>query len=127
MMRAFTTGELSQMQGTQEGAMQDRCKILSYSSSADSYGNPSASYTAGSEITCGLELVNPDEVQESGEVPVIDAVLRVALGTTIDERDRVQVTQRYGSTITAQTYEVVGPVRRGPSGLRVGLALVTEE
>ena len=127
-MQAFTSTELSRMQSAQEAAMQDTCVVQVYSESADAYNNPEASYADGSAIDCGVEHVNPDEVQESGEVPTIDVRIRLPLDTTIDVRDRIKVTHRYGSALaTAQVFEIEGPVQRGPSGLVVGCRKVTKE
>lgn len=124
-MRHFTAGELARLQDTQDGAMQDTCVVCSYSATQDDWGNPSATYTDGDALACGFEHGAPDEIQESGDVPRIDGRLRLPLGTTLDERDRVRVTHRYGVELTsAETYEVVGPARRGPSGLYVDLRLV---
>lgn len=107
--------------------MQDTCQVLVYSSADDAYNNPSPTYTPGSAISCGVELVGPDEVQESGEVPVIDARIRLPINTTIDARDRIRVTHRYGEDVTDEDYEIEGPVQRGPSGLVVTCRVVTEE
>lgn len=108
--------------------MQDTCLILAYSATSDDYGNPDPTYTAGSALACGFEPVRPRELQESGEVPVIDARLRLPIGTTLDERDRMRMTKRYGETLSpAEDFEIVGPVMRGPSGLVVGLRLVDDE
>jgi len=124
-MRVFSAGELARLRGTQEGAMQDTCVIHAYSSTTDAYGNPTPAYTPGAALACGLEHVRPDEVQGSGEVAVIDAHLRLPLGTGLDTRDRVEITHRYGEALAAsQMFEVVGPVKRGPSGLVVELAIV---
>jgi len=123
-MRDFTSAELTRMRSTQDAAMQDTCQVLVYSSAADGYGNPSPTYTAGDAIACGLELVSPSEKQASGDVPVIDARLRLPIDTTIDERNRIQVTHRYGEELdTAQIFEIEGPVKRGPSGLVLDLRL----
>lgn len=104
--------------------MQDRCRIGAYRSTLDGYNNPVAEYVYGELTACGLQLVRPDEVQGSGEVPEIGVELRLPLGTTLDTKDRIMVTHRYGEALeTSQIYEVVGPVKRGPSGLVVRLAL----
>lgn len=126
-MRAFTDTELERMRAAQEAAMQDRCYVLAYSATADSYGNPTATYTAGDELTCGLELVSPREAQGTGEVPLIQAKLRLPITTAIDPRDRIQVTTRYGEALTtAQEFEIVGPVEQGPSGLVLNLRVVDD-
>jgi len=114
------------MQTEQATSSNDTCKVLAYSSSTDAYGNPSPTYTAGSAIACGVKYIKPGEVQGTGEVPVIHARVRLPLDTTITEEDRVQVTKRYGTAITAQTFDVVGPVERGPSALVVNLRLADD-
>ena len=115
------------MRSVQDGAMQDTCRVLAYSSTPDAYNNPEASYTPGSEMPCGLEMISPDELQASGHVPVIDAHIRLPIGTTLDTRDRIQVTKRYGETLdTALTFEIAGPAKRGPSGLYLDLKLTTD-
>ena len=138
-MRSFDSAELRRLQSTQERAMQDQAVRLMYQETADSYGNPAPHYqTMGGEtfpldfptefadLACGLEHLNPEEVQDTGEVPRIIARLRLPIDTVIDERDRIQVTHRYGVPLDpAQVFEIVGPARRGPSGLVLDLALCT--
>jgi len=121
-VRDFTTEDLARLQDVQESAMQDTCVVDVHSEDGvDTWGNPVKQYTAGSAVMCGVEQVRPDEVQASGEVPVIDVVIRLPLGTIVNSADRVTVTHRYGvAQDTAMVYELVGPVRWGPSGVRVG-------
>lgn len=117
-MRAFTTTELTRMQATQESAMQDTCRIGVYREVEDAYNNPTPTYPYGAALACGVEHVRVDEVQGTGAVPEIDARIRLPIDTTIDERDRVMVTHRYGVEIAdPAVYEIEGPVKRGPSGL----------
>jgi len=115
------------MRSTQDGAMQDVCRVGAYQAVDDAYNLPTPTYVYGIEVVCGLELMRPNEEHASGEVPVIDAVLRLPIGTAIDERDRIRIEERYNeSLITAQVYEIEGPVRRGPSGIRLDLRLVDD-
>jgi hypothetical protein len=115
------------MRSTQDSAMQDVCRVGAYTATDDAYNLPSVTYVYGAEITCGLELVNPAEEHASGEVPVIDARLRLPIGTTIDERDRIRIEQRYNESLTdPQIFEIEGPVKRGPSGLVLDLRLVDD-
>ena len=131
-MRHFTSTELTRMRSTQDGAMQDVCRVGAYTSVDDAYNLPSVTYTYGDEVTCGLELDPPGfsrsgELQASGEVPVIDARLRLPLATTIDPRDRIRIEQRYNEDLTtAQVFEIEGPVKRGPSGLVLDLRIVDD-
>lgn len=124
-MRHFTPTELARMQGTQVSAMQDACIVLAYSATPDRYGNPQPTYTAGSEIVCGFDPTTDDEVQDSGQVVIADASIRLPLGTAIDSRDRIRVTKRFGVAVTPLDFEVIGMPQRGPSGLVVLVRKVT--
>lgn len=121
MMNAFSTSELAALQATQVGAMQDACQVLSYSGVTDDYGNPAATYTAGAEIACGVEMLErePGEVFGSAETPTADVRLRLPLGTVISNVDRVRITKRFGVSVSAVDYALTQPAMRGPSGLRV--------
>ena len=126
-MRHFTSAELTRMRSTQDGAMQDTCRVGSYQATDDAYNLPSVTYVYGETVTCGLELVTPAEEHASGEVPVINARLRLPIGTSIDERDRIRIEQRYNESLTTpQVFEIQGPVKRGPSGLVLDLRLVDD-
>lgn len=104
--------------------MQDTCVVRTYTGAADGWGNPTPTYTAGAAIACGVEHGVPEEWQDSNQVAQIDAVLRLPIGTVIAPEDLVNVTYRYGELLgTAQVFEVVGPVRQGPSGVRAGARL----
>lgn len=113
------------MRATQDSAMQDTCHVLVFSSSGDDWGNPDSTYTPGDALECGVEHVAPSELQESGNVPEIDARIRMPIDTVLDPKDRIRVTYRYGEALgTSQDFEIVGPVTLGPSGLVVECALV---
>jgi len=127
-MRAFTLTELSRMQGTQESAMQDTCWIQVYSSMTDGYGNPKPVYQDAYESECGLEHLDPAEIQATGAVPVIDAKLRLPLDTELDVRDRIKITHRFGVRLAVpQVFEIDGFPERGPSGLMLSLKAVDDE
>ena len=112
--------------------MQDVCRVGAYTSVDDAYNLPSVTYVYGDEVICGLELDPPGfaqvgELQVSGEVPVINAKVRLPIGTTIDERDRIRVEQRYNEELTtSQVFEIEGPVDRGPSGIRLDVRIVDD-
>ena len=131
-MRHFTSTELTRMRSTQDGAMQDVCRVGAYTAADDAYNLPDVTYVYGIEVICGLELDPPGfaqvgELQASGEVPVINARLRLPLDTAIDPRDRIRVEQRYNEDLTTvQVFEIEGPVKRGPSGLVLDLRIVDD-
>lgn len=128
----FTSADLVNLRAAQDTHMQDACKIMAYSAgSVDEYGEPSSpTYTAGSEIICGLNMrPNMRSVFENAEQDftsiVFDGDLRLPIGTTFKETDRVQITKRFGEALNPTlTYEIVSPIQRGPSGIRVLLKKV---
>ena len=123
----FTTTQLTRMQSLYTSSLQDVCRIGSYYETEDSYGLPTASYYYGERQYCGIELVSPKEEQNSGEVPVIDAVLRLPIDTDIDEHDRIRLIERYNATMDDDiVFEIEGPIRRGPSGIRLALRKVDD-
>lgn len=127
-MRVFTPTELSRLQAAQESAMQDTCTIQVYSSMLDAYGNPKPVHRDAYESECGLEHLDPVEVQATGAVPIIDAKLRLPLDTELDVRDRIKITHRFGvELLTPQIFEIAGPPERGPSGLVLSLKVVDDE
>jgi len=120
----FTAGDLANMQAAQTAAMQDTCVIQSYARTLDSYGSPAVTYTDGSAIACGVEMTSGRENRRTDlTAERIDATIRLPIATSIKATDRIKVTHRYG-VAAAQVYEVVGEVRRGPSGLRVDVLAV---
>ena len=129
-MRAFSSDELARMQATQESAMQDECQILSYAEAGkDKYGYPNAEWPAGLVSQCGFDPTASKEVMDKTEVAITDARLRLPLSLygSIDNRDRVRITERFGKVLAEQTvYEIIGEPERGPSGLVLNLKLVTD-
>jgi len=132
--RHFDAAELSRMRAVQAGAMQDTCRVLAYSAGEDEYGNPAVTYTAQDAVACGFRYLTPREIQASGEVPALEVELRLPLDTDISDTDRVRVVERYAEPASETDddvdfgdYEVVGPVKRGPTGLLVRLRSVIRE
>jgi hypothetical protein len=65
----------------------------------------------------GTENRRPDLTAER-----INVTVRLPITTTIKATDHVKITHRFGVALsTAQIYEVIGEIRRGPSGLQVDL------
>lgn len=122
-MDAFAAAELTGMQDTAEESMMDTCVVLVWSSgSSDAFGQPVETWTAGDAIACGFNPKGGREVNAGEATPIItDASVRLPIDTALDRKDRVQITHRFGVAITAQTYEIIGEPRRGPSGLQLDL------
>lgn len=126
-MRVLTVTEISRMQTTQQGSLHETVVVQRYSSVADSYGNPTPTYTDQAAISGGLRFMTPREVQRTGEVPIIDAELRLPISTVLDDRDRIKITHRYGTALAiVWVFELVAPPKRGPSGLVCQLRWVTD-
>ena len=124
----FTAAELVALEADQLAHMMDICTIGVYRAVPDGYGIPTPTYTAGNSINCGLNEQVRQEVQSRGEVVMVDAVLRLPVGTVIDSRDRITITHRLGSELAFKPiYNIVGAPRLGASGLLLNLALVTED
>lgn len=119
-MRDLSADELTSLRAFAEATMQDECYIMrrsrTYSASS---GEPVETYTAdASAVACGFEPTGNTE-RWRGVVAVtdVDARLRLPFGTAIDDSCHVQVTQRHGQAVTAETYDVVSEPRTGPSGI----------
>ena len=126
-MRSFTADELTRMQSAQVAAMQDTCVVQAYSSSSvDTYGAPVVTYTDGSAIACGLNMTGGKEAWRTNMTTThIDATIRLPIATSLKSTDRIKVTHRFGAALgTALVFEIVGAIRRGPSGLQVDLLAV---
>lgn len=125
-MQKFSANELSRMQLTQVGAMQDTCKVQVYSRTFDTYGAPLEVYTDGSAIDCGV-LMNTERENWRREMTTerIGATIRLPIATILKTTDRIKVTHRFGVALGVdQVFEIVGEVRRGPSGLQVDVLVV---
>ena len=125
----FTTAELTALETDQEAHMMDTCSIGVYHSVPDAYGIPTPTYQAADgSVICGLNENVRQEVQSRGEVVMVDAVLRLPVGTAVDSRDRITITHRFGVELTVKpVYNIIGSPRTGASGLLLNLALVTED
>lgn len=124
-MNPFSTTELERLQATQDSAMQDECILLQYVAGSGDYGYGQPTYTTGATVACGLNH-KAREVMEDTQVVLTDAVLRLPIGTAVDNLDRVKITKRYGVAITPETYEVIGQPDRGPSGIVLNLRRVSD-
>lgn len=119
---AFSSDELAAMRETQTDHMLDLCQILSYAPGTRNEFNEAdaPSYTEGDLVACGLDM-RPGSERESLRKTVIeyDAVLRLPLKTPFKETDHILVIARFGEFIDPLRFEIVSPVQRGPSGIRL--------
>lgn len=119
----LTASELAGMRTTQAAAMLDACRLLAPTQATGEFGQESISYTPGDEIACGFEAGSAARGGSvAGLVVELSARLRLRLadGEAVTPDYRVSVTQRLGSVLTtAETYEVVGWPKRGPTAFVV--------
>ena len=126
-MNQFTAAELTAMRNTQQGAMQDTAYVQTHSQTMDTYGAPVHTYTDAAATTeCGLDMRPGSERHNALNSQVqYDATARLPITTAINALDRLKVTKRFGETLsTPLIFDVVSPVQRGPSGIRVLLKRV---
>ena len=123
----FTACDLKNMRDAQYEHMQDMCSILAYTAgTANEYNEQDApTYPVQSVIACGLEMKSGSEKWQADMTPInYDATLRLPIGTQITELDRVEITSRYAEFPDALTFEIVSPIQRGASGIRLLLRKV---
>lgn len=126
----FDATDLLNMRGAQTDHMMDVCVVLSYAAGTLNEFNEAdaPTYTETSVVACGLDMA-PNTGRNRGgennltEMTVIqyDAVLRMPISTLVKETDRIKILSRFGEQIDPLTYEIVSPIQRGPSGIRLML------
>ena len=118
----FSAAELAGMRSAQTDHMMDSCEILSYTAgTANEYNEQDQpTYPTTYIGACGLNM-NPGSERHGQDTTDIqhDAVLRLPIGTQIKETDRIRVTSRFQEYPNSITYEIVAPIQRGPSGIRL--------
>ena len=123
---AFSSAELTGLRTAHTDHYNDTCQIGTLSESQDTFGYPAPTYSYGSAIECGFDPTGGRE-REANDKTVLrsDAQLRLPIGTTVSQKDRVKVISRHGATLSpAETYQVSSIVMRGPSGLLLDLVKV---
>lgn len=126
-MSDFSASELANLREMQTAHMMDSCVLQTYSRTFNSYGEPVESWAdAASAVDCGLDM-RPGRATlgEDMTTTAYDATIRLAITTSIDMKDRIKITKRFGETLgTALVFRVEGPIQRGPSGIRLLLRRV---
>jgi len=122
----FSTDELTNFRSAQTGHMMCTVVRQAYSATSNSYNEDVVTYTDQTAIKCGLDMRQGSERHTQSYTALeYDATMRLPITTTIDAKDRLKVTKRFGETLTtALVFEIVGSVQRGPSGIRVLLKRV---
>jgi hypothetical protein len=122
----FRSDDLTFMREVQESHMQDTGYRMVYGATRNAFGEPVETWTAeANALTCGIEMKAGNEQDKETMTTVnYDAVLRLPIDTTIEPKDHFKLTKQYGEAVTNIEYEIVSPLQRGPSGIRILLRKV---
>lgn len=114
-MRAISTTEISRLRTSQQETFLDACKIGTVSeTTTGTYITRSASW--GTETPCGFEPGGRRETKDGAQAVIGDAVVRVAAGTSVSNQNLIQITKRFGTTLSAaETFAIIGEPAVGPS------------
>ena len=119
----LSSEHLTRMRSAAVDHMMDTCVIQTCTQTADTFGEMVETFADGSAQVCGLDM-RPGSERKGKESTVVmyDATLRLAITSTPSAKDRIKITKRYGETLsTALVFGIVGPIQRGPSGIRLQL------
>jgi len=122
----FNATDLTNFRDCQDSHMMDTCKIQAVTETADTYGELVQTFTDGAAVDCGLDM-KPGSERHGVDKTVVnyDATLRMPIAQTPDIKDRIKVTKRFDEALAAVlVYNIVGPIQRGPSGIRLLLKIV---
>jgi len=90
-MRPINNAEKLRLQKAQTDSMMDVCQIGVYGESSDSYGDLIKTWTYGSNVKCGVEILNGYEKIDG--VMVYTGVLcrvRLPIDTVISPQDKIK-------------------------------------
>jgi hypothetical protein len=122
------SNQLSHFRERQALSLMDTCRKLVYSRTFNSFNEPVVTYAEDTMDTpCGIEQKSGREVsRDKDTIIVYDAIIRLPIIFTIDEKDRIRLTKKYGERLDNYIdYDVVSPIQRGPSGIRLLLKKVS--
>lgn len=125
-MSSFSSADLTNMRTAQDNHMMDTCVLQAVVQTLNSFGELVETWPADSDaVACGLEM-NPGSERDTDEMVILrwDATIRLPIAQNPGAGDRIKVTKRFGEDTTDVVFQVVGPVQRGPSGVRVRLKRV---
>ena len=119
----FNTADLTNMRSTQDAHMMDVCNLGTCTQTPDTYNQLVETFAYGADLVCGLDM-RPGSERHTADKTVInyDATVRLPIASSPSTKDRVKVTKRFGEALgVALVYNIVGPIQRGPSGVRLML------
>jgi hypothetical protein len=126
-MTTFSAVDLTNMRATQDAHMMGTCKFQAVVETVDAMRELVQTWPAdGAEVVCGLDMRSGIERHLTDKTLLeYDATIRLPIASAPDAKDRIKVTKRFGEALgAALIYEIVGPIQRGPSGIRLLLKRV---
>jgi len=122
----FIAADLANMRNCQDDHMMDTCNLGTATQTADTYNQMVETFAYGADLVCGLDM-RPGSERHGTDKTIVnyDATIRLPIASVPDPIDRVKVTKRYGEALgAALVYNIVGPIQRGPSGVRLLLKII---
>ena len=122
----FSAADLLNMRTTQDAHMMDTCKFGACTQTADTHGQLVETFAYGADVDCGLDM-RPGSERHGVDKTVLefDATIRLPIASVPDPKDRVKVTDRFDEALaTDLVFNIVGPIQRGPSGIRLLLKTI---
>ena len=122
----FIAADLTNMRACQDLHMMDTCNFGTATQTADTFNQLVETFAYGADVVCGLDM-RPGSERHGVDKTVLnyDATVRLPIASTPDAKDRVKVTKRHGEALGADlVYNIVGPIQRGPSGVRLLLKII---
>lgn len=126
--KMLQSSQLSHFRERQLSSLMDTCHKLTYSRSTNDYNESIDTYTEdNTDRPCGLDQGAGNETRRTQDTLLeYDAVIRLPLSENWNEKDRIKVTKRFGETLsTPIIYDIVSPIQRGPSGIRMLLRKIS--
>lgn len=106
-MRPLTSTELNRIVSHSADSFSDSCTVDTKTVTRNSFGEEVATFTSGSQIPCGFELVGGEETSiEELIFTKTKGVFRLPMDTVITIEDRITLKSRYNQTVN-YTFEVV--------------------
>lgn len=126
MTMQFNATELANLRVAQTDHMLDTGNIQVGTQTVDTFGQAIETFTDGTAMICGLDM-RPGSERHSQvhTISQYDATVRLPITATPTVGDRFEVTKRFGETLSAAlVFNIVSPIQRGPSGIRLLLARI---
>lgn len=114
--------DLELLHKTHDEHLQDLCDILHYEGVEKSpRGAIVVERGVTEDVPCGFTNRSRKYLTPDMTIVTIDGTLRLSLDTSVDAKDMVRITKRYGQEVEPVEYELDGAPVRGSAGVVVGV------